>query len=88
MKREECEIICEVCGGNNWSLHGIKIKPMTGDITEIRCNKCYNRIYYEHLYADYLKKVMSILHRDGVIDCNQYQGGDFNDLFNRIREDK
>lgn len=35
-----------------------------------------------------LRRVLAELHKDGVIDCNQYQGEDFVKLLERIGGNK
>lgn len=34
-----------------------------------------------------LKKVLKLLHEDGAIDCNQYQGEDFDNLLKRLEKE-
>ena len=33
-----------------------------------------------------ISTVLEVLHQDGIIDCNQYQGGDFNNLVERCKD--
>lgn len=39
-----------------------------------------------NLEIELVKSVLAILHQDGVIDCNDYQGEDFERLIHRAKE--
>lgn len=42
----------------------------------------------EYCNESTVKKILQILHKDGVIDCNEYQASDFKFLIKRLKKEK